>query len=260
MINLYDGNNVMRRAMERHQLPQARPMTIRQRFEASFLQPEGGDIWVWDGYNHNARRRDIYPNYKANRPPIAEDIFAQIKLWKEVLGHTPAAQIEVSGWEADDVIGTMAQKFARRGIPVNIHTNDMDYGQLLRLNNVKLVGVDMKGIDPRWIALYKAVVGDKSDSIDGIPNFGHKRWEAMRDHWPQMERAIRAGSVEGLTGLPFTKGVIAWLQSDGNIELLQNMLLVTHMHTVPDDELEGGTKLGKPNRLAGHARLSEFFL
>lgn len=260
MINLYDGNNVMRRAMERHQLPAARPMTLRQRFEEAFTRPLGWDVWVWDGYNHNARRRDIYPKYKMNREATPEDIFAQIKLWKEILRHTPAIQVEANGWEADDVIGTLARKLAQRGLPVNIHSNDMDYGQLERLGNVNLVGVDTKGIEGRWIPLYKALVGDKSDNIDGVPNFGHKRWEAMRDHWPQIERAIRQGSVEGLTGLPFTKGVIAWLQSDGNLELLQNMLLVTHIHNVPDDELEGGIIQGKPDRLAGHARLSEFFL
>lgn len=260
MIDLYDGNNVMRRAMERHQLPSARPMSLRQRYEATCAATAGTQLWIWDGYQHNERRRAIYPPYKMNRPPIAEDIFAQVTLWKDILRFSPAVQVTVQGWEADDVISTLAGRFAKTGLPVNIHSNDMDFAQLTRLPNVTLVGVDTKGVEGRWVPLYKAMVGDKSDNIDGIPGFGPKAWDALQDHWPEIERAIVAGDPAGFVGLPFKPGVLAWLQGKNNIELLQAMLTVTYFDTVPADELEGGIIQGDVDRMAAHARLSEFFL
>lgn len=260
MIDLYDGNNVMRRSMEKHQLPTARPMSLRQRYEATVAKPAGSQIWVWDGYKHNERRQAIYPAYKMNREPAAADIYAQIKLWKEILTMSTASQVEVYGWEADDVISTLARRLSRKGVQVNIHTNDMDYGQLEHLPNIKLVGVNTKGVPGRWVPLYKAMVGDTSDNIDGIPGFGPKRWLEMADYWPQIERAIVIGDSAGFVGLPFKPAVLAWLQADENIKLLQQMLTVTYFEDVPDDELEGGIKEGVMNRMAAHNRMAEFFL
>jgi hypothetical protein len=260
MINLYDGNNVMRRAMEKQQVGPASPMTLRQRYEATIAKPKGTEIWVWDGYKHNERRQAIYPLYKTNREPAAMDVFAQVKLWKEILTMSTATQVEVYGWEADDVISTLTRRLSSKGVPVNIHSNDMDYAQLAHLPGVTLVGVNTKGVPARWVPLYKAMNGDTSDNIKGIPNFGHKRWEAMEDHWAQIERAIAQGNPAGFVGLPFKPGVIAWLQDQENVNLLQAMLTVTYFEDVPDDELEGGIKNGELNRMAAHQRLTEFFL
>lgn len=254
MLDIYDGNNVLRRAMEKNAFIKAQPMTLRQRYEQACLRPQ---IWVWDGYHHNDRRRDIYPPYKMNREPTPENIYAQIKLFKEVLTMSPATQIEVYGWEADDVIGTLARRMRSS---ITIHTNDMDYAQLGHFPHVTLNGVDDKGVPARWIALYKAMVGDSSDNIDGIPNFGPKRWEQMEQWWPQIERAVVRGNPAGFAGLPFTPGVVAWLSDQANVDLLQAMLTVTHFENVPDDELEGGIKEGKMDRLRAAGRLAEFFL
>lgn len=253
MTVLYDGNNVMRRSMERQIMPGSEIMSLRGRFEAAFHNPN--DIWVWDGYRHNERRREVYPQYKLNRTAPAENIFAQIKLWKDILKTTPSTQIEVSGWEADDVIGTLVRKQPNT---FTVHTNDMDYGQIEHLCTLK--GVDLKGVEPRWIALYKALNGDKSDNIDGIPGFGPKRWLEMKNHWEEIERSIVRGDPEGFIGLPFKPKVKSWLTSSTNLKLLQSMLTVTHFDNVPDDELEGGIIEGQPDYLKGHQMLSEFFL
>jgi len=256
LIDIYDGNNIMRRAYEKHGLmPGQMPMTLRQRFEEQCGKAPGTQIWCWDGHKHNERRREIYPPYKMNREPMAENIFAQIRLWREILLHTPATQITVHGWEADDVIGTIVRKYPGR---FRVHTNDMDYGQIAHL--CLLNGANLKGVEPRWIPLYKAMVGDKSDNIDGIPGFGPKRWEDMREYWPQIERAILQGNPAGFVGLPFKPAVAAWLASNESIELLQKMLTVTHFQNVPDDELNGGLVVGVLDRMKGHTRLSEFFL
>lgn len=256
MIHLYDGNNVMYRQYE--QKGTHAPMSLRMRYEHCCAQPAGTQIWCWDGYAHNERRQEIYPPYKTNRPAKPEDVFAQIKLFRECLTHSPATQIEVEGWEADDVIGTLVRRFSSKGIACTVHTNDMDYGQVAHL--CTLNGVNMKGVPPRWVALYKAMNGDNSDRIAGIPGFGGKRWLEMEDHWPQIERAIAAGDPAGFVGLPFKPAVKTWLAEQENVDLLQRMLLVTHFQNVPDDEIEGGIKEGVMDRAKAHALLGKFFL
>jgi len=252
LINLYDGNNVMRRAVEtKYHIHGEQALTMRSRYEMQ----TAADIWVWDGWQHNERRRDIYPLYKMNRTPMAEDIFSQIRLWREVLAMSPATSIEVYGWESDDVIGTLVRKHPGK---FKVHTNDMDYGQIAHL--CELSGVNMKGVPPRWVALYKSMCGDSSDNIKGIPNFGPKRWIEMEDHWAQIERAIVIGTPAGFEGLPFKPAVKAWLAVPENIETLRAMLTVTHFMNVPDDELEGGIIKGQPDVYRARARLKEFFL
>jgi hypothetical protein len=61
-------------------------------------------------------------------------------------------------------------------------------------------------------------------------------------------------------GLPFKPAVAAWLADSDNIATLQAMLLVTHFHEVPDDELNGGLIKGEPNRILAHEMMSRFFL
>jgi hypothetical protein len=260
MIHLYDGNNVMLRAIHKPMLGAARPMSLRMRYEHCCSQPAGTQFWCWDGRDHNSRRQEIYPRYKTNREPHGEDVFTQIQLWKDVARHSPAIQITVDGWECDDVVSTLARRFARTGVPVTIHSNDMDYAQLLTLPNVTLNGVNTKGIPGRWVALYKALVGDTSDHIAGIPNFGHKSWEVMEPYWAQIERAIVQGNPAGFVGLPFNKGVAAWLTDQSNIDTLQAMLTVTHFIDVPEDEIVGGMYVGEMSRAEATALLGKFFL
>jgi hypothetical protein len=255
MIDLYDGNNVMRRATEKRSMPGFVPMGFRQRYEFTMAKPVGSQIWVWDGKGHNKRRQDIYPLYKSNREPMGEDIFSQIRLWRKALAHSHAIQITVEGWEADDVIGTLVRRRPHQCI---VHTNDMDYGQVDDI--CTLNGVNLKGVPGRWVPLYKAMVGDSSDNIKGIPGFGHGRWEQLEDWWPQIERATRMGEPAGFIGVPFKPGVAAWLTDPENIKTLQAMLLVTHFQNVPDDEIFGGMTHGTPDRLAAHTLMSEFFL
>lgn len=258
MIDIYDGNNVMRRAYEqRGQLPGQQPMNLRMRYEHAMAQPEGTQIWCWDGRGHNQRRRDIYPLYKMNRPPTAEDVFSHLRLWRDIAKHSTIVQIEVEGWEADDIIGTLVRKYGSR-VPLRVHTNDMDYGQVAHL--CTLNGVNMKGVPPEWVTLYKAMCGDSSDNIKGIPGFGPKRWEEMEEHWPVIRDAIRQGRREALLDLPFKPAVKAWLAGEDAMGTLQSMFLVTHFQNVPDDELEGGTIQGQPNRGEAYRILQEYFM
>lgn len=69
-------------------------------------------VFVFDGAGANERRRAVYPAYKMNRKPHGEDVFATVRLIRECLEHLCCVQIEVPGWEADDVLATLAAQRA----------------------------------------------------------------------------------------------------------------------------------------------------
>lgn len=252
MINIFDGNNILYRALSDTSLHAASGMNIRQRY----LSLKPSDIWVFDGARHNDRRVAVYPPYKGNREPTPMNMAAQIKLFKQLLVHSPATMIEVHGWEADDVIGTIA----RRGARITVHTNDMDYVQLSRFANVTLNGVKTKDVDPSELALFKAMVGDPSDNIKGIPGFGSKAWDNLQGHRRDLLQAVQAGDPAGFVGLPVTPAVARWLANAENIATLQAMLLITHFWTVPEDELNAGITRGVPNPAAAEALLTRYLL
>ena len=79
-------------------------------------------------------RRDIFPEYKANRSETPEDILLSIPYVKRVLDAMCIPILEVAGYEADDVIGTLSQKGVEAGYDVYMVTPDKDYGQLVRDN------------------------------------------------------------------------------------------------------------------------------
>jgi 5'-3' exonuclease len=263
MIDIYDGNNVMLRALTTVPLKGMKSMSLRERYQHAATAPAGTQIWCWDGFAHNERRRDLYPRYKTNRTPMAEDMFAQIKLWKEMLTHSPAIQVECEGWEADDVVSTLARQFAARGTAVTLHTNDLDYRQLEELPTVTINGIlNGKGVPPKWIPLYKATMGDASDFIAGIPGFGAKAWTNLAEagELEQFQRAVVAGDPAGFVGLTVTKQVATWLSIPKNVAELQNMLAITYFINVPDDELSKGLQVGVPNLSAADSLLTRYFL
>jgi hypothetical protein len=252
MINIYDGYNVMLRAMTTSSLPGQSRLTIRQRLASA----KANDIWVFDGPNHNESRQAIYKGYKAHRKPLAQDLFSQINMFKDLLKHTPATQITVPEWEADDVIYTLVQKAG----PVTVFSNDQDYVQLGRFPNVILNGVKTGKHEPRWTPLYKALVGDPADGIKGIPGFGQKAWDATAPYRPGIEDAIQHGDLGKLLAFPLPRSTLTWLSVTGNLTELQNMLLITHMWTVPEDQINAGITVGTPNPELIDSTLRQYFL
>ena len=261
IVDLYDSNNVLRRATERFGMPSVVPMGFRQRYEFTMSKPPGTQIWVWDGKGHNEMRRSIFPDYKTQRTPAAEDIFAQINLWRQVLLLSPAISVTAAGWEADDVIATLALLWAKRGRHVRVHSNDIDYGQLSAYPNIEVIGVNPKDCPPKWLPLRKALVGKASDNMKGIPGFGPKRFDAMQPLFAEIEACIENGDHQRLLSYSeWTPAVKAWLTDAENFEKLQAMLKVSKFFTVPEDEIIAGWKAGTPDRLRAHEIMSEFFL
>ena len=259
MIHIYDGNNVRLREMTKPKVPGEARLSLRQQYEFHLSPGDDFHIWVWDGRDHNQRRRDLFPGYKAQREPMAEDHFSQIRLFRELLTYSRAVQFDVDGWEADDVIATLARHFAKDQ-PVTCHSNDLDYYQLCANPNIAINGIGKTPTEPRWIPLYKAFVGDTSDNIPGVAGFGPKTWDQMTPHREAMEKAIVDNDLPALLCLPFPQRVITQLMKDDALELLRASLCITHMFTVPFSELEAGTILPTPNPQAAHQLLDRYFL
>ncbi|GAL25140.1 DNA polymerase I [Vibrio variabilis] len=135
-------------------------------------------------------RDDMYPEYKANRPPMPDDLRCQIEPLHNVIRAMGLPLICVPGVEADDVIGTLAHEASKAGMPVLISTGDKDMAQLVD-DNVTLINtmtnvvmdregvVEKFGIPPELIIDYLALMGDKVDNIPGVPGVGDKTATAL---------------------------------------------------------------------------------
>ena len=140
-------------------------------------------------------RDDIYPDYKAHRPPMPDDMRTQIAPLHATVRALGLPLLCTPGVEADDVIGTLALTAARAGWPVLVSTGDKDLAQLVNpditlvntMTNVVLdeAGVMAKfGVRPDQIIDYLMLIGDSSDGIPGVPSVGPKtavKWLAEHD-------------------------------------------------------------------------------
>ena len=136
-------------------------------------------VFVFDGKGGNERRRSRYPAYKTKRTPPGEDVFASIRLFRAALEHTKALQVQVNGWEADDVVATIANDMAdNHKVQIRVVTVDRDLAQLAINSHIE-VTAKYEHVTPHHVRLYKSTVGDPSDNITGIPRFGEKSWTLL---------------------------------------------------------------------------------
>ena len=135
-------------------------------------------------------RDEMYAEYKANRPPMPDDLRCQIEPLYDVIRAMGLPLICVPGVEADDVIGTLAYQASKQGMPVLISTGDKDMAQLVD-DNITLINtmtnvvmdregvIEKFGIPPELIIDYLALMGDKVDNIPGVPGVGDKTATAL---------------------------------------------------------------------------------
>ena len=160
-------------------------------------------------------RREIYPEYKANRPATPEDILLSVPYVKRIVEAMCIPVLEVQGFEADDVIGTLAKKGEDAGYEVFMVTPDKDYGQLVGENRklYKQKGDDIEIVDkeaikakygienPELVRDILALWGDSSDNIPGVPGVGEKGACKMVQAWGEVENIIaNAEKIGGKTG------------------------------------------------------------
>ena len=157
-------------------------------------------------------RHDLYEAYKANRPPMPEDLGVQIPPIHEIVRAMGLPLLIVEGVEADDVIGTLAHEATNKGIDVVISTGDKDMAQLVS-DHVTLINtmtdtrmdregvVEKFGVKPEQIIDYLALVGDKVDNIPGVNKCGPKTAVKWLQTWSNLDEVIgHADEVKGKIG------------------------------------------------------------
>ena len=146
--------------------------------------PDSTHVVVFDAKGKTFRD-DMYSEYKANRPPMPDDLRLQIEPIHKIIQAMGMPMLVIEGVEADDVIGTLALQATQVAQPVVISTGDKDIAQMVTehivmentMTNTVMdrEGVIEKfGIPPELIIDYLALLGDKSDNIPGVPGVGEK--------------------------------------------------------------------------------------
>ncbi len=239
-------------------------------------------------------REEMYPAYKANRPPMPDDLRAQVEPMCRIVEALGFTILRVPGVEADDVIGTLALQGAGDGIDVTISTSDKDFAQLVRepapgrglvelvntMTGSRLDSVDAVvakfGVRPDQIVDMLALMGDSVDNIPGVPKCGPKtaaKWLAEHD---SLDGVIaNAAAVKGKIGeslrealpqLPLSRQ-LATIRTDVGLDHAPSDLRLRERHV--DElrelyarygfnqalrELEGGGAVDAPEKEPGRAR------
>lgn len=174
-------------------------------------------------------RHDLYDQYKAHRPPMPDDLRQQIEPLFSIIKAMHLPLISVSGVEADDVIGTLAQHAIKAGLKTLISTGDKDLAQLVNdkvtlVNTMTNTTLDddnvMKkfGVRPDQIIDYLTLIGDTSDNIPGVPKVGPKtaaKWLAeygsldeIIAHADQIKGKVGEYLRDSLVQLPLSKDLV----------------------------------------------------
>ena len=161
---------------------------------------------AFDVKRSSLKRTEIYSDYKSNRQSTPEDLVRQIPKIEEVLDAFNINRYKIEGYEADDVLGSLAKKLAKQDIEVIIVTGDKDLSQLVEKNiTVALLGkgtegekfgtlktsedvVNYLGVVPEKIPDLFGLIGDKSDGIPGVTKIGEKKALAIFSQYDSLEK------------------------------------------------------------------------
>jgi DNA polymerase I len=157
-------------------------------------------------------RDDWYPEYKANRPPMPDELVRQIEPLHQAVAALGWPLLMIDGVEADDVIGTLARQAAEAGMRCVVSTGDKDLTQLVNervtlintMNNERLdeAGVEAKfGVPPRLILDYLTLVGDSVDNVPGVDKVGPKTALKWLSKYGSLDEVIaHAQEIGGVVG------------------------------------------------------------
>ncbi|SNB58007.1 DNA polymerase I [Marinobacter sp. es.042] len=184
-------------------------ISMLRRLEQDF--PGSKMVVVFDAKGKTFRH-DLYEEYKANRPPMPEDLACQIEPIHEIVKAMGLPLLTVTGVEADDVIGTLANEATSKGIDVVVSTGDKDMAQLVS-DHVTLINtmtetrmdrdgvVEKFGVTPEQIVDYLALVGDKVDNIPGVNKCGPKTAVKWLQSYNNLDNVIEhADEIKGKIG------------------------------------------------------------
>ncbi|MGA1762536.1 MAG: DNA polymerase I [Gammaproteobacteria bacterium] len=252
-IILIDGSSYLYRAF--HAMP---PLTTKTGLPTGAIKgvismlrniekefAESKTIVVFDAKGKNFRHK-LLESYKANRPPMPEDLRPQLEPLKKICNVMGMPVIEMQGFEADDLIATLALQAVKSFPKVTISSLDKDLMQLVRDPQIRVMntmtnetfdeaGVKKKfGVNASQIVEYLALIGDSSDNIPGVPKVGPKtaaKW--LNEHETIQNLLKEAHSIKGVVGenlrssidlLPMNIDLVA-LKSDIDLEPSLDKLL-----------------------------------
>lgn len=230
-LTIVDGKSVFYRgyyAMGHLSLPDGTPTGGVYGFASMLLeiieklQPEYIAV-AWDKAKTNIRsRRAIYADYKANRKPAPPDFYAQIPYLMELLAAFHIPLYEFDDYEADDIIGTLARKAQAAGIRAEIISGDLDMLQIvdehIKMYQLKrgfsdvsqfdIPAVEQKyGLKQSQFLDLKALKGDSSDNIPGVPGIGEKGAVKLLQTYDTLENIYaHLDEINGATGRKLAEG------------------------------------------------------
>ncbi len=157
-------------------------------------------------------RDELFAEYKSHRPPMPDDLRSQIEPLVEAVQALGLPLLRISGVEADDVIGTLAQRAVDAGLQVLVSTGDKDMAQLVNphvslVNTMTNSSLDRDGVKikfdvyPEQIVDYLALVGDASDNIPGVPKVGPKTAAKWLNEYGTVDNLLaNQDRIEGKVG------------------------------------------------------------
>lgn len=253
---LIDGNSLLHRAY--HAYPGLRTSTgelVNAVYgftsillnTLSYLRPSHVVV-TWDVKGKTFRHKE-YPEYKAGRPPMDQELVDQIDLTKEMVKRMNIPQFEKSGYEADDLIGTLSKQAVKkkeRGVEVIIVTGDRDALQLIEGEKVKVCmpsrgknqnggqevfdekSVELKyGMKPEQMIDLKGLMGDPSDNIKGVRGVGQVTATKLIQAKGTIDKVY-----EELDDLPVSERIKTLLE-EGEEDARRSRMLVTIDRKVP---------------------------
>ncbi len=146
-------------------------------------------------------RKELYPAYKANRSAMPDDLVPQIPIIKTVVQAFNFYGVELAGYEADDIIATLAKRYAEQGEDVTVVTGDKDLmqivGERVRLLDTmkgKISGrdevIERFGVPPEQVLEILGLAGDSSDNIPGVPGIGEKTAATLIQEFGSIENLL----------------------------------------------------------------------
>jgi DNA polymerase I len=191
-------------------------------------------------------RDQLYPEYKAHRSPMPDDLRSQIEPIHEVVRLLGWRVLDVPGVEADDVIGTLAHLAAQQGIEVIISSGDKDLSQLVNahitmvdtMNGKRrdIAGVTAEfGVPPELMLDFQTLVGDAVDNVPGVPKVGPKTAAKWLQEYGSLNNLIaHAADIKGVAGENLRQS-LGWLPTAKNLlHIRTDCDLAGHVNGLPD--------------------------
>jgi DNA polymerase-1 len=210
---------------------------------------------VYDAPGDNFRN-EIFAEYKAHRPPMPPELAAQLAMVRQVVEAFGLAQLEVAGFEADDIIATLARVATEAGMEVVICSSDKDLMQLcggaitvldtMKNRRIGVAEVQEKfGVPPELVGDVLALMGDSVDNVPGVEGIGPKTAAELINKFGSLEALLaRATEIKGKRGAAIVNARASILLSRELVRLREDVPLpktLAELHRIdPDQQRLGG--------------------